>query len=130
MVYLKRTIAGKNMQSYSENQIRILHTEFRSHKKYAAKLAFFDRNFGIIPFHFPAFDPLLGFFFQEEKSEELITIFRMERNNPGLNEKKFSFGETFVFNIKPANSNSAAYSRYILSRFLSLAPQFEDWIQQ
>jgi hypothetical protein len=130
MVYLKQTISYKIMQRYSENQIRILHSEFRSHKKYAGKLAFFDNLFGIIPFSFPEFDPKLAYFFQKEKTEELIVIFRNERNNPGLTEKKFSFKETFVFNIKPANSNSSIYSNYILRSFISRAPVFEEWIQQ
>ena len=118
------------MQRYSENQIRTLHSEFRSHKKYADKLAFFDQFFGIIPFSFPDFDPRLRFFFQKEKTDELAEIYRNERNNPGLTERKFFFGENFIFNIKPANSNSAAYSNYILSSFLSRSPVFEDWIRQ
>ncbi len=118
------------MQRYSENQIRVLYAEFRSHKKYVAKLAFFDNHFGIIPFTFPDFDPHLGFFFQKEKTDELIEIFKKERNNPGLTEKRFSFAETFVFNIKPANSNSAAYSNYILSAFLSRCPVFDHWIRR
>ena len=118
------------MQRYSENQIRSLYSEFRNHKKYADKLVFFDRQFGIIPFPFPDFDPALGFLFQKEKIEELVDIFKKERNNPGLTEKKFVFGETFIFNIKPANSNSSAYSNYILSSFLSRAPVFDHWIGQ
>jgi hypothetical protein len=117
------------MQLYSEKQIRDLHSEFKSHKKYAAKLAFFDRYFGIIPFSFPEFDPRLDLFFQDEKNSTLISIYKMERNNPGLTEKIFSFQEDFVFNIKPTNSNSAAYSSFILSRFLSLAPSFDEWIR-
>jgi hypothetical protein len=120
----------KNMQRHSENQIRSLHAEFRSLKKYGDKLAFYDRIFGIIPFSFPEFDPLLDFFFQKEKTSELTAIYKMERNNPHLTEKKFSFEETFVFNIRPANSNSAAYSSFILSRFLSRAPEFEEWVQE
>jgi hypothetical protein len=118
------------MQLYSENQIRDLHSEFKSHKKYAAKLAFFDKYFGIIPFPFPEFDPQLALFFQDEKKTRMISIFKMERNNPGLTEKRFSFRENFVFNIKPTNSNSAAYSSFILSRFLSRAPAFDQWIEQ
>jgi hypothetical protein len=117
------------MQLYSENQIRTLYSEFRSHKKYTDKLAFFDKNFGIIPFPFPDFDPLLGYFFQDEKANLLNAIYKKERNNPGLTEKKFSFRENFVFSIKPANSNSAAYSSFILSRFLARAPEFEEWIR-
>jgi hypothetical protein len=118
------------MQYYSENQIREIHAEFRGLKKYIDKLAFFDRLFGIIPFSFPDFDPQLRYFFQNDKTEELEVIFKKERNNPGLTEKKFSFGETFVFNIKPANSNSSVYSNFILSSFLSCMPVFEDWIRQ
>jgi hypothetical protein len=118
------------MQLYSENQIRALHSEFKSHKKYGDKLAFFDQIFGIIPFSFPDFDPRLRFFFQKEKTEELAEIFKNERNNPGLTERKFFFGENLIFNIKPANSNSAAYSNYILSSFLSRSPVFEEWIRQ
>jgi hypothetical protein len=118
------------MQTYSEKQIRDLHSEFKSHKKYAAKLVFFDKYFGIIPFPFPEFDPHLNFFFQDEKNSPLVSIFKMERNNPGLTEKTFSFRENFIFSIKPTNSNSAAYSSFILSRFLSLAPAFDQWIQQ
>jgi|SRR5450432_2258821 hypothetical protein len=117
-------------QCYSENQIQNLHAEFKSLKKYVEKLAFFDRWFGIIPFDFPDFDPQLTFFFQKEKTEELVNIFKRERNNPGLTEKKFIYGENFVFNIKPANSNSSAYSSFILSRFLSRKPIFEEWIRQ
>jgi len=115
---------------YSENQIRNLHAEFKSLKKYVEKLAFFDRCFGIIPFAFPDFDPLLKFFFQNEKTEELIDIFKKERNNPGLTEKKFFYDENFTFNIKPANSNSSAYSHFILSCFLLRKPAFEEWIRQ
>lgn len=118
------------MQRYSENQIRALHSEFKSHKKYVDKLVFFDQFFGIIPFSFPDFDPRLRFFFQKEKTDELAEIYRSERNNPGLTERKFFFGENFIFNIKPANSNSAAYSNYILSSFLSRSPVFEEWIRQ
>ena len=118
------------MQFYSENQVRQLHSEFRNLKKYVDKLSFFDRLFGIVPFSFPDFDPQLGFLFQKEKTEMLSEIFRKERNNPSLTEKKFSFGEHFVFNIKPANSNSSVYSHYILSIFLERAPVFEDWIRQ
>jgi hypothetical protein len=117
------------MQRYSENQIRALYSEFRSYKKYADKLLFFDQLFGIIPFSFPEFDPRLKFFFQKEKTDELAEIFKNERNNPGLTERKFFFGETFIFSIKPANSNSAAYSNYILSSFLSRSPIFEEWVR-
>jgi hypothetical protein len=115
---------------YSENQIRSLYSEFKSLKKYVEKLAFFDRWFGIIPFNFPDFDPHLRFFFEREKTEELVDIFKKERNNPGLTVKKFQYDETFAFNIKPANSNSSAYSHFILSCFLARKPLFEEWIKQ
>jgi hypothetical protein len=118
------------MEVYSENRVRKLYAEFRGLKKYSDKLSFFDRYFGIVPFPFPDFDPELLFFFQREKTEELYGIFKKERNNPGLFEKKFSFGENFVFSIRPANSNSAAYSIYILTRFLSRSPVFEQWIPE
>ncbi len=118
------------MQRYSENQIRAFYSEFKSHKKYADKLALFDRLFGIIPLSFPEFDSHLRFFFEKEKTEELAEIYKNERNNPGLTERKYQFGEIFVFNIKPANSNNAAYSNYILSSFLSRQPVFEEWIRQ
>jgi len=118
------------MKIYSENQIRSLYTEFKNLKKYADKLACFDRLFGIIPLPFPEFDPLLRYFFQKEDTNELEALFRLERNNPSLAEKKFIFGETFVFNIKPANSNSAIYSTYILSSFLSRKPAFDEMISQ
>jgi hypothetical protein len=118
------------MPFYSENQIRRRHAEFLGLKKYADKLNFFDRLFGIIPFSFPDFDPQLSFFFKKEKMEELHDIFKKERNNPGLTEKKFSYGRDFIFNIRPANSNSAVYSNYILSCFLSRAPIFSGWIHQ
>lgn len=118
------------MSFYSENQIRKRHAEFMGLKKYADKLIFFDRLFGIIPFTFPDFDPQLSFFFQKEKMEELSDIFKKERNNPGLTEKIFSYGKDFVFNIRPANSNNAVYSNYILASFLSRSPVFADWIHQ
>lgn len=118
------------MEVYSENRVRKLYAEFRGLKKYSDKLSYFDRYFGIVPFSFPDFDPDLLYFFQQEKTEELFGFFKKERNNPGLFEKKFFFGENFVFSIKPANSNSAAYSIYILSRFLSRSPVFEQWILQ
>ena len=117
-------------QYYSENQIRSLYSEFKSLKKYVEKLAFFDRWFGIIPFVFPEFDPRLRFFFEREKTEELIDIFKKERNNPGLTVKKFQYNEIIAFNIKPANSNSSAYSHFILSCFLTRKPSFEEWINQ
>jgi hypothetical protein len=115
---------------YSENQIRSLNAEFKSLKKYAEKLAFFDQWFGIIPFHFPDFDPQLRFFFEREKTEELADIFKKERNNPGLTVKRFNYDEVFVFNIKPANSNSSVYSHFILSCFLNRKPSFDIWIEQ
>jgi hypothetical protein len=117
-------------QSYSENQIRSLYSEFKSLKKYMEKLAFFDRWFGIIPFDFPDFDPQLRFFFEREKTQELVDIFKKERNNPGLTVKKFHYDEIFTFNIKPANSNSSVYSHFILSCFLARKPAFESWIKQ
>jgi hypothetical protein len=116
------------MQSYSEKQVRKLHKEFSALKKYIDRLSFFDRVFNIIPFPFPEFDPQLRFLFEKEKTDSLINIFRNERNNPGLMRKNFVFRETFVFNIKPANSNSTVYSNYILSLFLSGTPDFFDWI--
>jgi hypothetical protein len=118
------------MQNFSENQIRNLHSEFRGHKKYAGKLAFFDQLFGIIPFPFPDFDPRLGFLIQKEKIDNLYALYKKERNNPDLTEKRFSFGETFVFNIKPANSNSSVYNQYLLGSFLSRQPNFDDWNRQ
>jgi hypothetical protein len=118
------------MQFYSENQVRTLYAEFKGLKKYVDKLIFFDKLFGIIPFSFPDFDPQLRFIFQKEKTDELANIFKKERNNPGLIEKKFFFGDNIVFSIKPANSNSAAYSNYILSSFLSRTPIFEEWIRR
>ncbi len=117
-------------QYYSENQIRSLYIEFKSLKKYVEKLAFFDRWFGIIPFDFPEFDPRLRFFFEREKTEELIDIFKKERNNPGLTVKKFQYDQIIAFNIKPANSNSSTYSHFILSVFLTRKPSFEEWIKQ
>ncbi len=118
------------MKFFSENQIPGLHAEFKNQKKYVDKLAFFDRLFGIIPFSFPDFDPQLRYFFQKENIEALETLFRKERNNPSLAEKKFFIGESFTFNIKPANSNSAVYSNYILSSFLSRKPKFEEWLPE
>jgi hypothetical protein len=112
------------MSSYSEKQIRKLHREFSSLKRYIEKLSFFNTAFNIIPFPFPDFDPQLKYLFEKEKTDALIDIFRNERNNPGLMRKNFIFKETYVFNIKPANSNSAVYSNYILSLFLSRAPDF------
>src|SRR5664279_78327 len=118
------------MSFFSENQIRKRHAEFMGLKKYADKLIFFDHLFGIIPFPFPDFDPELAFLFQKEKMEELTAIYKKERNNRGLTEKKFSYREDFIFNIRPANSNSAVYSNYILSSFLLRAPEFAEWINQ
>ncbi len=129
-VIFGKYIASRNMPLYSENQVRLLYEEFRGLKKYAGKLVFFDRHFGIIPFSFPDFDPQLPFFFQKNKTDELAEIFKKERNNPALTEKKFSFGETFVFSIRPANSNSAVYNNYILSCFLSRTPVCTEWIRQ
>jgi hypothetical protein len=118
------------MPLYSESQIRKRHAEFMGLKKYADKLIFFDHLFGIIPFPFPGFDPELSFLFQTDKTGELEAIYRKERNNKSLTEKKFSYNEDFTFNIRPANSNSAVYSNYILSCFLLAAPEFTEWINQ
>src|SRR4051794_11853789 len=104
---------------YSENQIRSLYAEFKSLKKYAEKLAFFDHWFGVIPFDFPAFDPQLSFFFERQKIQELEDIYKKERNNPGLTVKSFHYDEVIAFNIKPANSNSSVYSHFILNCFLN-----------
>jgi len=118
------------MPFYSENQIRKRHAEFMGLKKYADRLIFFDHHFGIIPFPFPGFDPELSFLFQKDKTGDLEGIYKKERNNKSLTEKKFSYNEDFVFNIRPANSNSAVYSNYILSCFLLRAPEFTEWISK
>lgn len=109
------------MQHYSEKEIKLLHHEFNMIKRYIDKLSFYDRHFGIIPFAFPDFDPSLSIFFENDKTNILIDIFKKERNNPALTEKLFSYKKNYQFNIKPTNSNNALYSNYILSRFLSEA---------
>jgi hypothetical protein len=129
MLYLNDNTALFTMLFQSENEVRLLHEEFRGLKKYPDRLCMFDRLFGIIPFSFPDFDPNLSFFFQKEKLDELISIFKKERNNPGLTERKFIFGKSFIFNIKPANSNSSVFSNYILKSFLSRQPAFDQWIE-
>ncbi|MDP4128845.1 MAG: hypothetical protein Q8939_01685 [Bacteroidota bacterium] len=113
------------MEHYSEKQIKLLHQEFKTLKRYIDKLSFYDRHFGIIPFTFPSFDPALSLFFEEDKTEILTGIFKKERNNPVLTEKLFSFKNDYRFNIKPANSNSSIYSTYILSKFLTPTPDFD-----
>jgi hypothetical protein len=118
------------MKHYSENQIKLLHQEFKLLKRYIDKLFFFDLHFGIIPFPFPSFDPALLFFFEDNKTEALTEIFKKERNNPMLTEKLFPFKAEYRFNIKPANSNCSVYSTYILSKFLSLSPAFDEFIQK
>jgi hypothetical protein len=117
------------MPFFSENQVRLLYEEFRALKKYTEKLVFFDRHFGMIPYSFPDFDPQLPFFFQKDKTDELAEFFKNERNNPALTQKTFSFEDNFIFNIRPANSNSAVYSNFILSCFLSRTPVFMEWIR-
>jgi hypothetical protein len=118
------------MKHYSEKQIILLQQEFKAIKRYSDKLSFYDRHFGIIPFEFPAFDPALLLFFEKEKSAALCEIFKKERNNPGLTEKLFRFQDEYRFSIKPANSNNAIYSNYILSQFLTQAPDFDGWIAE
>lgn len=115
------------MQHYSEKQIKLLHHEFNMIKKYIDKLSFYDRHFGIIPFTFPDFDPLLSIFFDDDKTNILIGIFKQERNNPALTEKLFSYKKDYRFSIRPANSNNSLYSNYILSRFLSEARRPESF---
>jgi hypothetical protein len=123
--------AGRfNMKHYSEKQIIVLQQEFKAIKRYSDKLSFYDRHFGIIPFDFPAFDPALSLFFEKEKAAALCDIFKKERNNPGLTEKQFRFQDEYRFNIKPANSNNAVYSNYILSQFLAQAPDFDGWMAE
>lgn len=117
------------MKDYSENEVKFLFQEFKALKKYIDKLLFFDQHFGIIPFSFPGFEPELSFFFENDKTEALTEIFKKERKNPLLTEKRFSFGEGYCFNIKPANSNRSVYSTYILSKFLSF-PDFEEYIKK
>ena len=126
----EKTIPQFYMPSFTEYKIRALHSEFKELKKYNDKLSFFDQHFGIIPYSFPDFDPELRFFFENEKSESLLAIFKTERNNRALTERKFSFRESFIFNIKPANSNSSLYSNYILSIFLARRPDFPEWINK
>ncbi len=122
--------ANPIMKEYSENQIKLLFQEFKTLKKYIDKLLFFDQHFGIIPFPFPAFDPALLFFFEKDKTDALTEIFKKERKNPLLTERRFSFEEDYCFNIKPANSNRSVYSTYILSKFLSFPQDFEEYIQK
>ena len=118
------------MALYSENQIRNWYAEFRNLKKYIDKISYYDRIFGIIPFDFPDFDPQLKFLLDRDQTEDLIDILKRERNNPGLTEKRFMYREPVIFNISPANSNSAVYSHYILSSFLSRSPEFAEWIRK
>ena len=118
------------MKQYSEKQIKLLYQEFKMLKRYIDKLTFFDHHFGIIPFPFPSFDPALVCFFEEDKIQALTDIFKKERNNPALTEKRFLFNDNYRFNIKPANSNNAVYSTYILSKFLFLVPRFHTLINK
>src|SRR6266404_3527039 len=104
------------MQGFSENQIRALHTEFKSQKKYTDKLAFFDRWFGIIPFPFPDLDPQLSFFFQKENDKSFklqcmsvfykgfYDAFRKRVNGPG---KKRKFIELYLY------AQGIIYANYI-----------------
>jgi len=118
------------MKQYSANGIRSLHEEYKTLRRYMEKLLFFDLHFEIIPFSFPAFDPELKFFFEKEKTASLTAIYKKERNNPSLTEKKFSFDIVYRFSIKPVNSNTSVYSTYILSKFLSGAPDYRELINQ
>ncbi|HEY4156263.1 MAG TPA: hypothetical protein VGM24_12570 [Puia sp.] len=118
------------MRHSSENQIKILYQEFTKLKSYIDKLLFFDLHFGIISFRFPDFDPSLSFFFEDGKTGFLPDILKKERNNPSLHERLFSFSGEYRFSIKPTNSNSSIYSRYILSKFLSSAPDFDVLIKK
>lgn len=118
------------MKKFSANGIRALYLEYKTLKRYVEKLMFFDLHFELIPFSFPAFDPELLFFFENEKIASLTAIYKGERNNPALSEARFSFDADYRFCIKPTNSNSSIYSTYILSKFLSAIPDFEKLIRQ
>ncbi len=118
------------LSDYSEEEIRSLHLEFRSMKRYPDRLAFYDRHFGIVPFVFPSFDPGLPYFFERDKTDALVELMRKERNNPELSERIFRFGEIYRFSIKPINSNNPLYSTYILCKFLLAAPGPESYLEQ
>ena len=118
------------VSEYPEEQVRVLHTQFVSMKRYLDRLAFFDRHFGIIPFSFPPFDPELPYFFEADKTAALVEFMKKERNNPELSERSFRFGDSYRFSIKPINSNNPLYSTYILCKFLVAAPGADEYLDK
>ena len=70
------------------------------------------------------------FSFRKKKRKNCLIFLRKKGTTRALQKKNSPMVKYFVFNIRPANSNSAIYSNYILSRFLSRAPLFAEWIHQ
>lgn len=114
------------MHIYTEQEIIIIHREFRAIKRYKDKLSFFDIKFTVIPFLFPPFSPDLPILFNHEITNRLIGILKNERKNPMLTKKIFSFSDrTYEFDIKPTNSNCIAYNNFIISKFLEVSDQLD-----
>jgi len=115
--------------SYSEDYIRQLFLEFQSLKKYTDKIAFYDKQFNIIPFSFPPFQTDILAFFGERNIQELALILQQEGKSAATLKKEFCFRErNYEFNIKPANSNNVLLNNYIIAKFIGQASHASEII--
>ena len=115
----------------TEEQIRSLHAEFISIKKYRERILFFDEHFGLINYSFPEFDPELNKLLKQEGINDLLALFERERRNSFAPEKQFIFdGVRWVFSVVPLNSYPEILIDYIISRFLGSDAAFHKTIKK
>jgi hypothetical protein len=106
----------------SSKKIEALKNEFGLLETYPLKVAFYDRHFGIIPFEFPSFDPLLPWYQSESAFLRLGTIVNQEQKRSAeLYEKHFYSGDqVIVFSIKPYSEPQRWYlNQYIFRKFIT-----------
>ena len=115
-----------------DNRIKVftkLYQDFCELTNYQDKLTFYDQYFGIIPFDFPAFKPELDILLKANEINTLVEIFEQERKKTVELTKIIECeSKSFVFNLRPANSERQLLNDYIIEHFLTNDPGFESAI--
>ncbi|HEY0273678.1 MAG TPA: hypothetical protein VGC22_10875 [Chitinophaga sp.] len=116
--------------NYTTAKIKKYYLQFHSLVKYEDKVKFFDENFSIVPFQFPAFKVDLYAFFSDEHFYRLHEILHYERTENTL-IRNFPIGnELYSFGIRPFHNNAIILNKYILSKFLGTREQLNQQVTE
>lgn len=89
---------------------------------YKDRLAFFDKEFILIPFEYPPFDPHLAFFFDPIQSDRLLSLYQAELNRKNPYIREFSDnGKNYRFDVRPLSSKQWIFNHYLITKFVTHA---------